>query len=97
MRIVSFEPVERESPFPVTIALVMVQEMCARMGAVTGKGLADLIRERFGVRWRRVTLGGAQLCGTRARIGGDFGVTGGHRTLGQNLKTRRGLRQFGQQ
>ena len=36
---------------PLTISLGMVQEMCARMGAVTGKGLADLIRERFGVRW----------------------------------------------
>jgi NRAMP (natural resistance-associated macrophage protein)-like metal ion transporter len=34
---------------PVTIALIVVQEMCARMGAVTGKGLADLIREQFGV------------------------------------------------
>ena len=36
---------------PMTISLGIVQEMCARMGAVTGKGLADLIRERFGVRW----------------------------------------------
>ncbi|PIS28990.1 Mn transporter [Candidatus Saganbacteria bacterium CG08_land_8_20_14_0_20_45_16] len=35
----------------VGIALVVVQEMCARMGAVTGKGLSDLIREEFGVRW----------------------------------------------
>jgi NRAMP (natural resistance-associated macrophage protein)-like metal ion transporter len=35
---------------PVTIALVVTQEMCARMGAVTGKGLADLIRENFGVK-----------------------------------------------
>jgi NRAMP (natural resistance-associated macrophage protein)-like metal ion transporter len=35
---------------PMTIALVVVQEMSARMGAVTGKGLADLIRENFGVR-----------------------------------------------
>ncbi|QEM68567.1 divalent metal cation transporter [Geobacter sp. FeAm09] len=35
---------------PTTIALVVVQEMCARMGAVTGKGLADLIRESFGVK-----------------------------------------------
>ena len=35
---------------PITISLGIVQEMCARMGAVTGKGLADLIRERFGVR-----------------------------------------------
>lgn len=36
---------------PITISLGLVQEMCARMGAITGKGLADLIRERFGVRW----------------------------------------------
>lgn len=36
---------------PLTISLGIVQEMCARMGAITGKGLADLIRERFGVRW----------------------------------------------
>jgi NRAMP (natural resistance-associated macrophage protein)-like metal ion transporter len=35
---------------PMTLALIIVQEMCARMGAVTGKGLADLIRERFGVK-----------------------------------------------
>jgi Mn2+/Fe2+ NRAMP family transporter len=35
----------------ITISLVVVQEMCARLGAVTGKGLADLIREEFGVRW----------------------------------------------
>jgi len=36
---------------PLTLALIVVQEMCARMGAVTGKGLADLIRERTGVKW----------------------------------------------
>jgi NRAMP (natural resistance-associated macrophage protein)-like metal ion transporter len=36
---------------PLTLSLGIVQEMCARMGAVTGKGLSDLIRERFGVRW----------------------------------------------
>ncbi|HEY2031200.1 MAG TPA: Nramp family divalent metal transporter [Myxococcales bacterium] len=35
---------------PITFALVLVQEMCARMAVVTGKGLADLIRERFGVK-----------------------------------------------
>jgi Mn2+/Fe2+ NRAMP family transporter len=32
-------------------ALAVVQEMCARMGAVTGKGLTDLIREEFSLRW----------------------------------------------
>ncbi len=35
---------------PTTIALVVIQEMVARMGAVTGKGLSDLIRENYGVR-----------------------------------------------
>jgi len=35
---------------PTTIALIVVQEMCSRMGAVTGKGLSDLIREEFGFR-----------------------------------------------
>ena len=35
---------------PTTVALVVVQEMAARMGAVTGKGLSDLIREEFGLR-----------------------------------------------
>lgn len=35
---------------PLAIALVIIQEMCSRMGVVTGKGLADLIRERFGVK-----------------------------------------------
>jgi NRAMP (natural resistance-associated macrophage protein)-like metal ion transporter len=35
---------------PITLALILVQEMCARMGVVTGKGLSDLIRERFGVK-----------------------------------------------
>ncbi len=38
--------------FPITIViLVIVQEMVARLGVVTGQGLSDLIRERFGVRW----------------------------------------------
>lgn len=35
---------------PVMLALIVIQEMSARMGVVTGKGLSDLIRERFGVR-----------------------------------------------
>ncbi len=35
---------------PIMIALIVVQEMCARMGVVTGKGLSDLIREKFGAK-----------------------------------------------
>src|SRR5919205_1959362 len=35
---------------PITLLLVVTQEMCSRMGAVTGKGLSDMIREEFGLR-----------------------------------------------
>jgi NRAMP (natural resistance-associated macrophage protein)-like metal ion transporter len=35
---------------PITLVLIITQEMCSRMGAVTGKGLSDLIREQFGLR-----------------------------------------------
>ncbi|MGB8657863.1 MAG: Nramp family divalent metal transporter [Candidatus Zixiibacteriota bacterium] len=38
------------SLIPITLALIIIQEMCARMGVVTGKGLSDLIREHFGVK-----------------------------------------------
>ncbi len=36
---------------PITIALAVVQEMCGRLGAASGRGLLDLIRERFGIGW----------------------------------------------
>src|SRR5579864_4921035 len=41
---------------PTTIALIVVQEMAARMAAITGKGLSDLIREEFGLRATFVTM-----------------------------------------
>ncbi len=41
---------------PITLALIVVQEMCARMGVVTGKGLSDLIREEFGLRMTFVIM-----------------------------------------
>src|SRR5919198_260732 len=41
---------------PTTLALIVVQEMAARMGAVTGKGLSDLIREEFGLRMTFFTM-----------------------------------------
>jgi Mn2+/Fe2+ NRAMP family transporter len=41
---------------PMTVGLIVVQEMCVRMGVVTGKGLADLIREQFGVRWTALVM-----------------------------------------
>jgi len=58
---------------PITLALVVVQEMCARMGVVTGKGLADLIRENFGVRvtfWVMVALLIADVGNTIAEFSG---------------------------
>jgi NRAMP (natural resistance-associated macrophage protein)-like metal ion transporter len=58
---------------PTTVALVVVQEMAARMGAVTGKGLADLIREEFGFRatfFTMVVLGLADLGNIAAEFAG---------------------------
>jgi len=41
---------------PITLVLIITQEMCSRMGAVTGKGLSDLIREEFGLRITFLTM-----------------------------------------
>jgi Mn2+/Fe2+ NRAMP family transporter len=41
----------------ITISLAVVQEMCARLGAATGRGLLDLIRERFGLGWSLLAMG----------------------------------------
>lgn len=46
---------------PMTLALTVVQEMSARMGAVTGKGLAALMRERYGVKWILIIMLGLVL------------------------------------
>ncbi len=60
--------------FPVTIViLAIVQEMVARLGVVTGQGLSDLIRERFGVRWTlfaMLVLLVANVANTVANFGG---------------------------
>ena len=61
------------SLIPITVALVVVQEMVARMGIVTGKGLADLIREKYGFRTTfllMVTLLVADLGNTIAEFAG---------------------------
>ncbi len=58
---------------PITVALIVVQEMSARLGVVTGKGLADLIRENFGVRttfWVSLALVLANLANTIAEFAG---------------------------
>lgn len=58
---------------PITVALIVVQEMCARMGVVTGKGLADLIRENYGIKitfWLMVFLFLTDLGNTAAEFSG---------------------------
>ncbi len=58
---------------PITIALIVVQEMSARMGAVTGKGLAELIRENYGVKvtfWLMLFLFITDLGNTAAEFAG---------------------------
>src|SRR5437660_781037 len=40
----------------ITFSLAIAQEMSARMGAVTGKGFADLVRERFTIRWTTLVM-----------------------------------------
>lgn len=61
------------SVIPITIALIVVQEMSARMGAVTGKGLAELIRENYGVKitfWLMLCLFVTNLGNTAAEFAG---------------------------
>jgi NRAMP (natural resistance-associated macrophage protein)-like metal ion transporter len=41
----------------ITVSLAIVQEMCARLGAATGRGLVDLIRERYGIGWTLLVVG----------------------------------------
>ncbi len=61
------------SLLPITVALIVVQEMSARMGVVTGKGLSDLIRENFGVKvtfWVSIALIVANLGNVVAEFAG---------------------------
>src|ERR1700685_1444116 len=61
---------------PTTIALIVVQEMCARMGAVTGKGLSDLIREEFGLRITFLMMLGILITNFGNVVGEFIGIVG---------------------
>jgi NRAMP (natural resistance-associated macrophage protein)-like metal ion transporter len=61
---------------PVTISLIVVQEICARMGAVTGKGLSDLIREEFGFRITFFMMIGILLTNFGNVVGEFAGIAG---------------------
>ena len=72
---------------PTAVALIVVQEMVARLGTVTGKGLMDLIRESFGVRWTVFAVlvvlvaNGGTLLAEFAGVAGGFGLLGVPRYL----------------
>src|ERR1700756_5056985 len=61
---------------PITLALIVSQEMCSRMGAVTGKGLSDLIREEFGLRITFVLMVGILLINFGNVVGEFAGIAG---------------------
>src|SRR5207247_10654832 len=54
--------------------LAIVQEMCARMGAISGKGLADLIREQFGVRWTALAMLALLIANTGVTVSELLGI-----------------------
>lgn len=59
---------------PMMLSLIVVQEMCVRMGVVTGQGLADLIREQFGVRWTALVMFSLLIANTGVIISEFVGI-----------------------
>ena len=89
---------------PMVLSLIVVQEMCARMGVVTGQGLADLIREHFGVCRDLTGVGAAwrfafhrdPACGWIYLVAGCQGFTKAGRTrFSRNVPCLFLLRDFG--
>ncbi|HYL16512.1 MAG TPA: Nramp family divalent metal transporter [Terriglobales bacterium] len=67
---------------PVTLALIVIQEIAARMGAVTGKGLSDLIREEFGFRITFFMMIGILLINFGNVVGEFAGIAGSMELFG---------------
>ena len=67
---------------PITLSLIVVQEMCVRMGVVTGQGLADLIREQFGVRWTALVMLALLLANSGVIISEFVGISQASELLG---------------
>lgn len=67
--------------------LAIVQEMCARMGVVTGKGLADLIREEFGVRWTAFAMLALLVANTGVTISEFLGIAASVQVLTNDTQT----------
>lgn len=68
--------------FPMVLSLIVVQEMCVRMGIVTGQGLADLIREQFGVRWTAFVMLALLVANTGVIISEFVGIAQASELLG---------------
>lgn len=67
--------------------LAIVQEMCARMGAITGKGLADLIREQFGVRWTALAMSALLIANTGVTVSEFLGIAASVQVLANDPHT----------
>jgi NRAMP (natural resistance-associated macrophage protein)-like metal ion transporter len=67
--------------------LAIVQEMCARMGAITGKGLADLIREQFGVRWAALAMLALLVANTGVTVSEFLGIAASVQVLANDAYT----------
>jgi NRAMP (natural resistance-associated macrophage protein)-like metal ion transporter len=72
------------SLIPIMIALIVIQEMCARMGVVTGKGLSDLIREKFGAKITFYLMIGIFLTNMGNVLSEFAGVAAGMEVFGLN-------------
>jgi NRAMP (natural resistance-associated macrophage protein)-like metal ion transporter len=72
------------SLIPIMIALIVIQEMCARMGVVTGKGLSDLIREKFGAKITFYLMIGMFLTNMGNVISEFAGIAAGMEIFGVN-------------
>ncbi len=70
------------SLIPITIVLVIVQEMAARMGVITGKGLADLIRENFGIKLTLFILLGLVIANFATTVSEFAGIASAGQILG---------------
>lgn len=70
------------SLIPIMIALIVIQEMCARMGVVTGKGLSDLIREKFGAKITFYLMIGVFLTNMGNALSNFAGVAAGMEIFG---------------
>src|SRR5947199_1125460 len=67
--------------------LAIVQWMCARMGTVTGKGLADLIREQFGVRWTALAMLALLIANTGVTVSEFLGIAASVQVLANDPHT----------